>query len=179
MQYESFMADKHNYASGRFIILAGLAGGLAEMIWIMFYSAVTPLSTVEVARQITVTALPFAAHGQLAPALGIGIHLVLSIVLAAGFVGVLYDPLARRFGPRGIFFSGVTVLTVIWAVNFFVLLPVLNPAFPLLMPYAITLISKMLFGAAMSGVLVKTTKTGHSRIFTPLPVRTAGHQSIS
>ena len=40
--------------------------------------------------------------------------------------------------------------------NFLVLLPLLNPHFPLLMPYAVTLTSKLLFGAAMSWVLIKT-----------------------
>ena len=45
------------------------------------------------------------------------------------------------------------VLAIIWTVNFQVLLPLLNPAFTLLMPAGVTLASKILFGLAMAGVL--------------------------
>lgn len=146
------------------IILAGLAGGLIELIWIMLYSSVTPTSAIDVARQITVTVLPFTVGNGLAPALGVGIHLILSIMLATGFVAVLYGPIARRFGATGIFLSGLTTLSAVWAVNFFVLLPMLNPGFPLLMPYAVTLTSKLLFGAAMSWVLIRTNRTQPQRM---------------
>lgn len=138
------------------VILAGLAGGLMELIWISLYSSMTPSSASEVARQITVTVLPFTMNNGLMPALGVVIHLILSILLAAAFVIVLYGPIARRFGATGIFLSGLTTLAAVWAVNFLVLLPLLNPHFPLLMPYAVTLTSKLLFGAAMSWVLIKT-----------------------
>ena len=138
------------------VILAGLAGGLIELIWITLYSSVTTTSATEVARQITVTVLPFTMNNGLMPALGVVIHLVLSIILAAAFVMVLYGPIVRRFGATGLFLSGLTTLSAVWAVNFLVLLPLLNPGFPLLMPYAITFTSKLLFGAAMSWVLIKT-----------------------
>ena len=99
------------------IILAGLAGGLIELIWIMLYSSVTPTSAIDVARQITVTVLPFTVGNGLAPALGVGIHLILSIMLATGFVAVLYGPIARRFGATGIFLSGLTTLSAVWAAS--------------------------------------------------------------
>lgn len=41
------------------------------------------------------------------------------------------------------------------AINFLVLLPVVNPRFVTRMPYAATLVSKALFGAAMGGVFVR------------------------
>ncbi len=44
---------------------------------------------------------------------------------------------------------------VVWAFNFLVLLLVVNPRFPTLMPFAATLLSKALFGAAMGATLVK------------------------
>lgn len=136
------------------VALAGLAGGVIEIAWISLYSSLTATSSVEVARQVTATVLPAAAGNGFAPFLGIGIHLVLSIALAAGFAALLFGPVARRFGATGIFLSGLTTLSAVWAVNFFFLLPLLNPGFPLLMPYAVTLTSKLLFGAAMSSVLI-------------------------
>jgi len=138
------------------VIVAGLAGGLIEIAWITFYSSLSSTSAVEVAGQITATVMNVDAGGGLSPALGVVIHLFLSIVLATAFVLALYGPIVRRFGATGIFISGLSTLAAVWAVNFFVLLPILNPRFPLLMPYAVTFTSKLLFGAAMSWVLIKT-----------------------
>ena len=45
-------------------------------------------------------------------------------------------------------------LAVVWLVNFTVVLPALNPAFVTLLPLWATLISKLLFGAAMTVVLL-------------------------
>ena len=44
------------------------------------------------------------------------------------------------------------VLACIWAVNFLLLLPVVNAQFAALLPYSVSLGSKLLFGAAMAGV---------------------------
>jgi hypothetical protein len=44
-------------------------------------------------------------------------------------------------------------LTAIWAFNFFALLPTVNADFAGLMPYAVTLGSKLLFGVAMAATL--------------------------
>jgi hypothetical protein len=43
-------------------------------------------------------------------------------------------------------------LTGVWAVNFFVVLPLLSPAFISLVPYPVSLISKVLFGLAAAEV---------------------------
>lgn len=138
------------------VIVAGLAGGLIEVAWILSYSSMTSTSSAEVARQITYSVLPHSMNAGSAVLLGVGIHLLLSIALAAGFVALLYGPIARRFGATGVFVSGLATLSTVWAVNFLILLPVLNPAFPVLMPYAVTFTSKLLFGAAMSWVLLKS-----------------------
>lgn len=136
------------------IIVAGLAGGLIEVSWILSYSSLSSASAAEVARQITYSVLPHSVNAGPAVMLGVGIHMLLSIALAAGFVALLYGPVARRFGATGVFISGLATLSAVWAVNFLILLPALNPDFPLLMPYAVTFISKLLFGAVMSWVLV-------------------------
>ena len=84
MQNETTTPDNH-YDRFLPVILAGLAGGLTEIIWITFYSSLSSTSAADVAGQIAVTVLPVSAGG-LTPALGVAIHLVLSIVLATAFV---------------------------------------------------------------------------------------------
>jgi hypothetical protein len=39
--------------SFRTIFIAGMSGGLAEILWIVFYSSLSGLSSIEVARQVT------------------------------------------------------------------------------------------------------------------------------
>jgi hypothetical protein len=44
-------------------------------------------------------------------------------------------------------------LAAVWAINYFVVLPVLSPGFVHLLPYAITLASKLAFGVAAAAAL--------------------------
>ena len=134
------------------IVLAGLAGGFAEMLWIAIYGALSPVSATEIAREVTASVFPGAASAPGSLALGIGIHLALSIALAFAFFALL-----RNFlhGDTGTIVIAVGALVVVWAFNFLVLLPVVNPRFPTLLPFAATLLSKALFGAAMGATLAK------------------------
>lgn len=135
------------------IILAGLVGGLAEILWVMSYSMFSATSGVEVARQVTASVFPAAASLPHAPLLGVGIHLVLSLLLAAGFVFAVWVPLLCHHNPATIWLSTIAALTGVWLINFLVVLPVINPTFVELMPYAVTLVSKIMFGLAMGWVL--------------------------
>ncbi len=137
----------------RLVLLAGVGGGLAEVLWVAFYTALAPISGIEVARQITASVFPGLASAAVAPLLGVGIHLLLSPLLAIAFAFIVWLPFARFYGMAGTMISALVVLVSIWAVNFFIVLPVLNPAFVTLMPYSVTLISKILFGLAMASVL--------------------------
>lgn len=128
------------------ILVAGLAGGMAEIAWVLAYGAFTPVGAAEVAREVAASVIPGAAQWAAAPALGVAIHLMLSIALAYAFVAALP-------GRHGIFAIAVGALVGVWAINFLVLLPLVNPRFVTLMPHAATLFSKMLFGAAMAAVL--------------------------
>ena len=143
------------YFNARFILimLAGLAGGLAEIFWIVMYSAVTHTGGFEISRQITAAVLPVLADSPIAPTLGVVIHLVLSVFLAFLCCTVFMEPVARRFGHAGILLASLVVLAGIWAVNFLVILPILNPAFVTLLPFLVTLASKLLFGGTMGTVL--------------------------
>jgi hypothetical protein len=133
------------------VLIAGLAGGIAEILWVLGYGALAPVSATEVAREVTASVLPGAAASAAAPALGVGIHLALSIALAGAFA-MLFP---GRRGAAGTVAIAVAALAGVWAVNFLLILPVLNPRFVTLMPYAATLASKALFGLAMGTMLAR------------------------
>lgn len=136
------------------IILAGLLGGLVEIAWVSVYSYLTPVSAIEISRQVLAAINPSIADSYFAPLLGVFIHLLLSVLLAIVFAATVLRPVARRYGSIGITLACLMTLAVVWKINFFVVLPLINPAFILLLPYSISLISKLLFGATMAWVLV-------------------------
>ena len=137
------------------IILAGLAGGIAEIVWISLYSHWSGISAANIARQISATVLPYTADSYYAPMLGIAIHLVLSVILAYAFVMTILKPINHKYGTSGIMFSSFIALAIIWKINFFFILPMINPSFTSLLPTFVTLMSKLLFGVTMGWVLIK------------------------
>jgi hypothetical protein len=140
------------------VLIAGLAGGIAEILWVLAYGTFAPVSATEVAREVTASLLPGAAASAAAPPLGVGIHLALSVALAAAFVAALAKVFPGRRGVGGYLAIAVAALAGIWALNFLLVLPILNPRFVTLMPYAATLFSKALFGLAMGGVLARAQR---------------------
>lgn len=134
------------------VTLAGLLAGLAEVIWVVIYGALAGGDYGRVAREIIATVMPGSAGSPLAPYVGLGLHFALSV----GLVWLLYTiyrvlvPQASR--PTLIALAAV-VLTGIWAMNFFVILPHLNPVMADVLPKPVSLISKLLFGIAMALVL--------------------------
>jgi hypothetical protein len=135
------------------IVLAGLAGAMAEVIWIALYSAISPLSGGEVLRQITASIFPAMAESILAPALGVLLHVVLGVAVAYAFGVLIWQTYTRRMGAGTTLATALVALAAIWTFNFFVLLPVINAEFIGLMPYAVTFISKALFALAMAATL--------------------------
>jgi len=135
------------------ILMAGLAGGVAEIAWVLAYGAFAPVSAAEVAREVTISLVPGAASAPGGLVLGIGIHLMLSIALAFVFFALLGNFLQDDAGTIVI---AVGALAGVWAINFLVVLPLVNPRFVTLMPYAATFLSKALFGAVMGAVLART-----------------------
>ncbi len=132
------------------VVVAGLAGGLAEVLWIGASAMALGVDGWRVVREVAVTVLPVAADSSTAPALGFIVHFVLSIALAAGFVHVL-ERVRPQTGPGAWLAAAVVSLAIVWSVNFLVVLPWLNPAFVTLLPFGITFISKLLFAVAMWG----------------------------
>jgi len=137
----------------RLIALGGLAGGTAEVLWVTIYALAGEVSAAEVARQVTASVWPSAADWTIAPVLGIAIHMILAVALAALCAPLLMRLTSRQAAPAALVLVSLIALTTVWAVNFLIVLPVLNPAFIQLMPYAATLASKMLFGLAMAAVV--------------------------
>ncbi len=138
------------------VLIAGLAGGAFELAWVGLWTTLTQTSASAVARGISAavsTPLGQASHAAL---IGIGIHFALSMALAALFVGLAWRPLARHFGGRGVLAGACLALTGVWAFNFLVLLPWLDPAFVSLLPLPVSALSKLGFGAVMGSFLVST-----------------------
>lgn len=136
----------------RAILLAGLLGGVAEIVWIALYGGLADANAAGVSREIIATVMPPLAGSPYAPAFGIAIHLVLSLAVAAAFaLAVRGTALARS--SAGVMALAVAVLGLVWMVNFRLVLPLWNPAFVTLLPAAVTLASKLLFGVAMGATL--------------------------
>lgn len=136
------------------VLAASLAGGMAEMAWVSLYAAFTPLAATTVVREVTVSLLPAYAAGVTGVWLGILIHMLLAVALGGAFTFVLWEPFVRQHGMVATLAVSVLALAGVWTTNFFVLLPVLNPAFLTLMPYPVTFASKILFALAMAVTLV-------------------------
>lgn len=137
----------------KLILLAGIAGGLAEIPWIAFHSGAGRVDGAMVAKQVVASFWPAAVEWSFASALGVIIHLALSIALAAMAVPLLSCITARNSGAGVTLGSAMLMLAVVWKVNFFIILPLVNPTFTSLMSHSITLVSKLLFGMAMGLVM--------------------------
>ncbi|HYJ20113.1 MAG TPA: hypothetical protein VEW72_13165, partial [Burkholderiales bacterium] len=73
------------------------------------------------------------------------------------FAVTIWRLVAPRFGAAAFLAIAAVSLALVWAINFFVVLPVLNPDFVTLMPYGATLASKILFGITMGSVLLMSS----------------------
>lgn len=130
-------------------VIAGVAGGLAEVAWISIYGAISGVSVDIVAEEITRSIVPHASSSSVWA--GILIHLTLAVSLGVGVAFAIR--LLLGYGRVYAEFSLVILtLATVWAVNFLLLLPYLNPRFVDLLPYSVTLASKLLFGLVAATV---------------------------
>lgn len=135
--------------------LAGFAGGLAEVVWVFLYGLVTSNATLVVAYEITHSIAPALAMTPYAPLFGFITHFALAAIIATGFTYTIWQPYLRHKSTLAILSTALLTLASIWAINFLLVLPNLNPTFINLMPYSITLASKLLFGLVMAWVFIK------------------------
>jgi hypothetical protein len=80
------------------------------------------------------------------------------MAVGIAFGVAVWRPFAQRRGRAVGVALGVATLATIWAVNFLAVLPQINPAFVALMPSAVTLAGKVLFGATLAWVLQRTRR---------------------
>ena len=106
-----------------------------------------------VVRGIVVTLVPALAASSWSIALGVLIHLGLAFALGLGLAVVVRLFSRPGRAPYSAFGLVMGVLAAVWAVNFLVALPYLNPDFVRLLPYEVTLLSKLLFGLSAAIVL--------------------------
>ena len=132
--------------------VAGAAGGLAEIAWVTLYAAVTGASPAIMARGVTTAAGLSALLPADAVALGVTVHMGLAVTLGIALSFAWRATSLLRSQTIGLFPFMAAALVGVWAINFFVVLPVVSPAFVRLVPYSVSLISKLLFGLAASGV---------------------------
>jgi hypothetical protein len=149
--------------AARYGLLAGLAGGVAEIVWIALYGSLTAIDTTEVARAISATSgwlFPGIPLGASPIVRGILIHMIaavgLGVALAIGWRSLTAHT-SLQIHPYSFM---VGALATVWVFNFFVLLPLIGAVVPglqhtfvELLPYPVSLASKILFGLAGAAVL--------------------------
>jgi hypothetical protein len=133
-------------------VIAGAAGGLAEIAWVTLYAAATDASPAMLARGVTTAAGVGALFPAAPAALGVSVHMGLAVTLGIALAFVWRVLSSRRLEMANPFPFMIAALAGIWAINFFLVLPVVSPAFIQLVPYSVSLISKLLFGLAAASV---------------------------
>lgn len=130
------------------VVIAGLVSGLMEVLWVSASAAVLGVDAVHVAREVAATVMP-ASTATVEQ--GLALHFTLSLALAALF-GQINERIWPHAGLGMRLVAAVAFLAGVWAVNFLVVLPWLNPAFTLLLPLGVTFVSKLLFALALWSV---------------------------
>lgn len=155
---------ERRFNTTRTIVLAGIAGGTVEVIWVLLYCIGSPLQASLVAEEVARSFLPQMV-GLTAVLTGLLIHYVLALLIAAVAVFAYLRTFAGDIDEPAIFATSIAALVAIWAANFFVVLPVVNPDFVTLMPYTVTLISKIGFGITMGWIFTiwGVTPAGHTK----------------
>jgi hypothetical protein len=132
--------------------LGGMAGGFTEIAWVSAYGAVSGTPLEPIARGIVESTIPQVAASSWAPALGVVIHLSLAMLLGIGLALAVRRVANLRLFGHSEFGVAALGLVLVWSVNFFMVLPNLNPSFVGLLPYGVSLSSKLLFGLSAAAV---------------------------
>ncbi len=133
--------------------IAGLAGGAAEVAYMGVYSYAEGISPSAILKLITSTFFaPGFALGQWGPFAGLLIHFGLSLAIGVLFGLFVHLALPRLTFPK-LLALGVVCLGAIWAMNFYVILPVYNAAFVKLIRPEAALLSKLSFGVVLAFVM--------------------------
>jgi len=135
----------------RYGIVAGTAGGLAEIAWVALYAGATGGDAAVLARGVTSAAGVSALLPDSPVALCIVVHMALAVTLGIALAFARRTLCEQRRAPGHAY--PFAALAGVWAINFFVILPIVSPAFVHMVPYAVSLTSKLLFGVAAAAAL--------------------------
>jgi hypothetical protein len=140
-------------------VVAGAAGGLAEIGWVTLYAGATSADPATFASGVT-TAAGLSALFPAAPvAVGVTVHLALAVTLGIALSFGWRALSSHRLDAAGLFPLVLAALVAVWTVNFFAVLPIISPAFIHLVPYPVSLMSKVLFGLAAAEALRRQDAT--------------------
>ncbi|MGB6465366.1 MAG: hypothetical protein WBF27_04160 [Xanthobacteraceae bacterium] len=134
-------------------VVAGAAGGLAEIAWVTIYAGATGIDPATLARGVTTAAGVSALLPSAPVALGVTIHMALAVTLGIAVSFGWRVLSSHRLEIAGPFPSMLAALVSVWVINFLVVLPIISPAFVHLVPYPVSLMSKVLFGLAAAEAL--------------------------
>jgi hypothetical protein len=127
----------------------GLAGGLAEMVVVWIYTVFTGGDAAAIARGVAASIGLVGASAST----GVAIHMGLAAALGIALNGVLRLVAVRPTQAWVVFPFMLASLVLVWTINFFVVLPAVAPGFVHLLPYAVTLASKLAFGLVAGATL--------------------------
>ena len=148
------MSNANSLATMRTGVIAGAAGGLAEIAWVTLYAGMTGADPAALARGVTTAAGISALLPMDSPvALGVGVHMALAAMLGIILVFVWQALAAKRPQQTNPYPFMLAALAGVWTINFFVVLPIVSPAFIHMLPYAVSLTSKLLFGVAAAEIV--------------------------
>jgi hypothetical protein len=140
-------------------LLAGLAGGAAEIGVVGLYSAISGTDGSAVARAVATT----AGFTDPSATMGVVVHMAIAAALGVALT-VAWRGVGARLLPNGVFPVMLASLALVWTVNFFVVLPAIGSGFATMLPYAVTLASKLAFGAAAALSLHLAQREGRRQI---------------
>ena len=147
----------------------GVAGGLAEVLVVGAYSSVAGIDAAGVAGAIAtaVRVDPGCA------ASGLAVHMTLSAALGIALLASAKASGLLRDGSASLAYAmGLLALGAIWSLNFFIVLPIVSPAFVHLLPYAVTLASKLTFAvAAVATLQAMSVGVASRKALAPVPAR--------
>jgi uncharacterized membrane protein YagU involved in acid resistance len=134
----------------KLVFWSGLIAGLSEIIWITLYCLATNTNGFHIAHRITETVFPSLPYSNHSLVLGILIHFTLSLLSSIAFIRTLWLPFTRHYHKSVTLIFGALLGMILWMLNFWVILPLINKSFVRSLPHAITLISELIFGVTLA-----------------------------
>ncbi len=149
--FEKLKQSKTTLEIARHGVAAGAAGGLAEIAWVMLCAEATGANPATLARAVTTAAGASALLPSVPVVLGVTVHMVLAVTLGIALAFAWRALSSRRSDAVNPYPFTLAALVGVWAFNFFAVLPIVSPAFIHLVPYSVSLMSKVLFGLVAAG----------------------------